>query len=113
VGHGVRLGDDLEEIQFEVLGDALEGAQVDERRERVEDTDLDVAALEADRVRNRVAVDLSAGDGGVDETDIDLCQARLPGNCALGFTQGFALDTVDEALQLGFGDHRVGPLALL
>ena len=52
-GHGVRLGDDLEQLEVELRGDALERAEVDERRERVEDPDLDVAALEADRVGQR------------------------------------------------------------
>ena len=56
-GDRVRLGDDLEELEVELAGDALERAEVDERRERVEDPDPHVAALEADRVRDRVAVD--------------------------------------------------------
>ena len=52
-GDGVRLGDDLEQLEVELAGHALERAEVDERCERVEDADLDVAALEADRVRER------------------------------------------------------------
>ena len=52
-GHRIRLGDDLEELEIELAGDALEGAEVDERRERVEDPDLHVAALEPDRVGQR------------------------------------------------------------
>ena len=75
---GIRLGDDLEQLEVELAGDALEGPEVDQRRERVEDPDLDVAALEADRVRQRVAVDRRAGDGGMDEPDVDLGQARSP-----------------------------------
>ena len=34
---GVRLGDDLEQLEVELARDALERAEVDERRERVED----------------------------------------------------------------------------
>ena len=56
-GDGVRLGDDLEQLEVQLRRDALERAEVDERRERVEDPDLHVAALEADRVGERVAVD--------------------------------------------------------
>ena len=55
--HGIRLGDDLEQLQVELGGDALQRPEVDERREGVEDPDLDVAALEADRVGQGVAVD--------------------------------------------------------
>ena len=77
-GDGVRLGDDLEQLEVELARDALQGAEVDQRRERVEDPDLDVAALEPDRVRQRVAVDRGAGDRGVDEPDVDVRQARSP-----------------------------------
>src|SRR4029079_16306685 len=65
-GDRVRRGDDLEELEVELAGDALQGAEVDQRRERVEDPDLDVAALEPYRVRQGVAVDGGAGDRGVD-----------------------------------------------
>ena len=75
---GVRLGDDLEQLEVELRRDALERAEVDERRERVEDPDLDVATLEADRVGQRVAVDRGAGHRGVDEPDVDVRQARSP-----------------------------------
>ena len=59
-GDRVRLGDDLEQLQVELAGDGLRARQVDQRRERVEDPDPDVAALEPDRVRDRVAVDRGA-----------------------------------------------------
>ncbi len=77
-GDRVRLGDDLEQLEVELAGHALERAEVDERRERVEDADLHVAALEADRVGHRVAVDAGRGDRGVDEPDVDVGQARSP-----------------------------------
>ena len=86
---------------------------MDERRERVEDPDLDVAALEADRVGQRVAVDRGAGDRGVDEPDVDVGQAGLPGDRPLGLAERLALDAVDELLELGLGDRLVGLLALL
>ena len=74
---------------------------MDERRERVEDPDLDVAALEADRVGERVAVDRGAGDRRVDEPDVDVGQAGLPGDRPLGLAERLALDAVDELLELG------------
>ena len=91
-GDGVRLGDDLEQLQVELRGDALQRPEVDERRERVEDPDLDVAALEPDRVGERVAVDGRAGHGGVDEPDVDVGQPGLPGDRPLGLAQRLALD---------------------
>ena len=112
-GDGVRLGDDLEQLEVELAGDALQRAEVDQRRERVEDPDLHVAALEPDRVRQRVAVDRGAGDRRVDEADVDVGQARLPGDRPLGLAQRLALDVVDELLELGLGDRLVGLLALL
>ena len=93
--------------------DALEGTEVNERRERVEDPDLDVAALEADGIGQRVAVDRGAGHRRMDEPDIDLRQTRLPGDRALCLHQRLALDGIDESLELGLGDRLVGLLALL
>ena len=86
---------------------------MDQRREGVEDPDLDVATLEADRVGQRVAVDRGAGDRGVDEPDVDVGQPGLPGDRPLGLVERLALDDVDEALELGLGDRLVGLLALL
>ncbi len=86
---------------------------MDERSEGVEDPDLDVPALEADRVGHRVAVDAGRGDRGVDEPDVDVGQAGLPGDRPLGLAQGLLLDAVDQLLELGLGDRLVGPLALL
>ena len=86
---------------------------MDERGERVEDPDLHVAALEPDRVRERVAVDRRPDDRRVDEPDVDVRQAGLPGDRALGLAQRLALDDVDELLELGLGDRLVGALALL
>ncbi len=59
-GDRVRLGHDLEQLEVELRCDALQRAEMDERRERVEDADLDVAALEPDRVGQGVAVDRGA-----------------------------------------------------
>ena len=109
----VRLGDDLEQLQVELRGHALQRPEVDQRGERVEDPDLDVAALEADRVGERVAVDRGAGDGGVDEPDVDVGQPGLPGDRPLRLVERLALDGVDELLELGLGDRLVGLLALL
>ena len=111
--HRVRLGDDLDELQVELAGDALQRAEVDERRERVEDADLDVPALEADRVRQRRSRRCCAGHGGVDEPDVDMGQTGLPGDRPLGLAERLALDAVDELLELGLGDRLVGPLAFL
>ncbi len=109
----VRLGDDLEQLEVELRCHALQRAEVDQRRERVEDPDLDVAALEADRVGQRVAVDRGAGHRGVDEPDVDVRQPGLPGDRPLGLVERLALDDVDELLELGLGDRLVGLLALL
>ena len=86
---------------------------MDERGERVEDPDLHVAALEPDRVRQGVAVDRRADDRRVDEPDVDVRQAGLPGDRALGLAERLALDRVDQLLELGLGDRLVGPLALV
>ena len=102
--HCVRLGDDGHQLQVEHAGDGLQRPQVDQRRERVEDADAHVAALEADRVGDRVAVDGGAGHGGVDEPDVDVRQAGLPGDGPLGLVHRLALDAVDELLQLRVAD---------
>ena len=86
---------------------------MDQRGERVEDPDLHVAALEADRVRDGVAVDAGRGHRGVDQPDVDVGQAGLPGDRPLGLAQGRLLDHVDQLLELGLGDRLVRPLALL
>ena len=86
---------------------------MDQRRERVEDRDPDVAALEADRVRHRVAVDPGPDDRGVDEPHVDALQARLPGDRPLGLAHRLALDALDELAELGLGDRHVGLDALL
>ena len=54
-GHGIWLGDDLEQLEVELRRHALQRPEVDERCERVEDPDLDVPALEADRVRQQLS----------------------------------------------------------
>ena len=77
-GHGVRLRDDLEQLQVELAGDGLERPEMDQRREGVEDADLDVAALEADRVGEPVAVDRGPHDGAVHEAHVDVREARSP-----------------------------------
>ena len=75
--------------------------------------DLDVAALEPDRVRQPVAVDRRADDRAVDEPDVDVRQAGLPGDRPLGLLERLALDAVDELDELGVGDRELGLLALL
>ena len=103
-----------EQLEVELAGDRLQRPQVDERRERVEDADLHVPALEADRVRHGVAVDAGRGDRRMDQPDVDVGQARLPGDRPLGLAQRLALDAVDQASGARcFGDRLVGPLALL
>ena len=97
---GIGLGDDLEQLEVELRRHALQGAQVDQRRERVEDPDLDVPALEADRVGQRVAVDRGAGDRGVDQPDVDMRQAGLPGDRPFRLLERLALDDVDQLLEL-------------
>ena len=77
-GDGVRLGDDLQELEVELGGHALERAEVDERGEGVEDPDPHVAALEADRVGDRVAVDARRRHRRVDQAHVDVRQARSP-----------------------------------
>ncbi len=99
-GYRVRLGDDLEQLQVELLGDALQGTQVNERRKGVEDADLDVAALEPDRVGDRIAVDLGAGDRSMNQPHVHLRQPCFPGDRPLGLAQGIMLDAVDQLLQL-------------
>ena len=78
--------------------------------EGVEDADLHVAALEPDRVGEAVAVDRGADDRAVDEPDVDLRQAGLPGDRALGLLERLALDGVDELHELGVVDRRLGRL---
>ena len=60
-----------------------------------------------------VAVDRGAGDGGVDEPDVDLGQAGLPGDRPLGLAQRLALHAVDELLELRLADRLLRLLALL
>ena len=95
--HGVGLGHDLDELEAELLDDRLQGAQVDERRVGVEDRDAQVAALEADRVGDHVAVHAGAGHGGVDEAHVDVGQAGLPGDGALRLRRGIGLHLLEEA----------------
>ena len=100
--HGIRLGDDLEQLEVELGRDALERPEMDQWRERVEDPDLDMATLEPDRVREGVAVDRRRRHRRVDEPDIDVRQPGLPGDRPLGLAERLALDAVDQLLELGF-----------
>ena len=84
-----------------------------ERREGVEDADLHVPALEADRVGQGVAVDRGGGDGGVHEPDVHVRQAGLPRDCPLGLAQRLALDAVDQFLELRLGDRKIWFATLL
>src|SRR5439155_12345289 len=77
------------------------------------DPDLHVASLEADRVRQRVAVDRRADDRGVDEPDVHVRQAGLPGDRPRGLPERLALDRVDQALELRLRDRLVWALALV
>ena len=86
---------------------------MDERREGVEDADAHVAALEADGVGDRVAVDGGARDRGVDQAHVDAGQTGLPGDGPLGLQERLALDALDELVQLLLRDGRVRLLALL
>ena len=61
----------------------------------------------------RVAVDRGADDRAVDEPHVDLRQAGLPGDRALGLVERLALDGVDELHELGVADRLLGLLALL
>src|SRR4029079_19325133 len=112
-GDGVRLGDDLEQLQVQLRGHRLERAEMNERREGVEDPDLDVAALEADRAPQRVAVDRRGDDRRVDEPDIDVRQAGLPRDRPLGLAERLALDRVDQLLELRLRDRLVRAPALV
>jgi hypothetical protein len=94
-------------------GDALERPEVNERSEGIEDADLHVPSLEADRIRERVSVDGGARHRGMDEADVDLRQTGLPRDRPLCLSQGLALDRVDELLELGLRDRLVGLAALL
>ena len=80
---------------------------------RIEDADAHVAALEADRVGDGVAVDRRAGHRRVDQADVDVGQAGLPGHRPLRLAQRVAFDRLDERLQLARADRLVGLLALL
>ncbi len=56
---------------------------------------------------------LAAGDGRVDQLDVDVGQAGLPGDGPFRVAHGLALDAVDQRLELLVGDRLVRPLALL
>ena len=49
----------------------------------------------------------------MDQPDVDVGQARLPGDRPLRLAQGRLLDRVDQLLELALGDRLVRPLALL
>ena len=110
--HRVGLGHDLDELEAQLLHDRFERAEVHQRRIGVEDRDAQVPALEADRVGDGVAVDAGCRDAGVDEAHVDVGQARLPGDGALGLGRGVGLDLLEQPLQLGVRDRAVGSLAL-
>ncbi len=111
--HRVGLGDDGQQLAVEPAGDGLECAEVDQRCERVEHADADVAALEAHRVVDRVPVDGRTHDGGMDQAHVHGWQTRLPGDGPFRFQQRLALDALDEPIELGLRDGRVRALALL
>src|SRR6476469_8075219 len=86
---------------------------MDERGEGVEDPDLDVAALEPDRVGQRIAIDRGVRHRGVNEPDVDMGKTRLPRDGPLGLAQRLALDVLDKPLELALGDRLIGPFAFL
>jgi hypothetical protein len=65
---------------------------MDERREGIEHADAHMAAMKADRIRDRVAIDGGAGHSGVDESDVNLGQARFPRHGSLRLAQRVLLD---------------------
>ncbi len=64
-------------------------------------------------LESAVAVDRRAHDGAVDQAHVDVREARLPGDRALGLLERLALDAVDELDELGVVDRGLGLLALL
>jgi len=98
--YGVRLGDNRDQLEIEHARHGLECPEMDQRRKRVEHADADMTAVEPDGVSDGVAVDRRAGHRGMDEPDVDIGQARLPRDGALGLAQCFFLDALDERVQL-------------
>src|SRR5215212_7659982 len=111
--HGIRLGDYSEQLQVELARHALQRAEVDQRRERIERAEADVAALETDGVSYRVSVDGRARHRRVHQPDVDVPQARFPRNRTLRFAQRIAFDAFEHALELDVGDWLIRLLALV
>src|SRR5207249_5353395 len=63
--------------------------------------------------RQGVAVDRRTDDRGMDEPDVDVREAGLPGDRPLGLAERLALDGVDQLLELCLGDRRVRALPLV
>src|SRR5437588_9610896 len=95
---GLRHGGD--QLEIKLPDDRLDRADLRDRRERVEYRHLERAALEADRVRDRVAVDPHLGDGRVDKARLELAVAPLQLQQVLRLSQGAPLDELEEILEL-------------
>ena len=105
-GHRVRLRDHAEQLEVEGVGNGLERAEVDHRREGVEQMHLDLGAGEADRVADRVPVDRHLDDGGVHEPHVEPIHAGLPTDALLGLAQGKLLGAGHDPLELGLAERR-------
>ena len=75
--HRVRFRDGCDQLQVELRSDRLQRADVGQRRKGVEDSDHHLLALEVDRVVHGETVDAHAGDGGVDQLDVDVRNPEL------------------------------------
>ncbi|MEJ7660500.1 MAG: hypothetical protein WKG07_13250 [Hymenobacter sp.] len=111
--HGVGFGGDAEQVQVELFRNRLEGRQVHQWCEGVEDTDRDVLALEADRVGNPVAVDAHVDDRGVDQFDVDFGVAGFPSQLLADLVEGLPLHFVDDVLKLRQVNLGVGARAFV
>ena len=79
-----------------------------QRREGVEHRDHHLFALEVDRVVNRETVDPDAGDGRVDQFDIDVRDAELEAHRMLRLPKGSLLDQLERLEELDLVDLEVG-----
>ena len=107
-GERVGLGHGRHQLQVQLLGDGLEGPDVGERGERVEDGDLQDLTLEVERVGHRIAVDVHRGDAAVDKLDVDLGHTQLVGHLAHRLLEGAALDRLERGGDVGLGDPGLG-----
>src|SRR6266849_10472136 len=107
----IGLRDGGRQLEVELAHDGVDGVDVGHRGERVEDSDLEVLACEADRVGDRVAVDPDVGDRGVDEASLELAVAALELEQVLGLAQRAALDHLQHRRNLARPHASLGVLA--